>query len=228
MKLSLVIPVYKERETIKEVIKRVSALPIEKEIIIVDDGLIDGTRELLKKLMGSMEYSNLKILFHEINMGKGSAIRSALEVASGDLICIQDVDLEYEPFEILELIKRFEDNSVDAVYGSRLLKYNPVIYKRYLWGNKFITFLINLLYNSNYTDTYTYYKLIRKDVMKSLRLQSKRFEIEAEISIKLAKNKKKVVEMPISYIPRSIKAGKKIKFKDAVKGILQIIKYKFR
>lgn len=97
MKLSLVIPVYKERETIKEVIKRVSALPTEKEIIIVDDGSIDGTRELLKKLMGSMEYSNLKILFHEINMGKGSAIRSALEVASGDLICIQDVDLEYEP-----------------------------------------------------------------------------------------------------------------------------------
>lgn len=228
IKLSIIIPVYNERKTIEEVLEKVSTLPVEKEIIVVDDGSKDGTRELLQKISSEGSYPEVSILFHEINKGKGSAIRTALKYVKGEIICIQDADLEYEPIEFLQLLKGFEDSSVDAVYGSRFLKENPVIYKTFLWGNKFLTFLINLLFGANFSDSYTCYKLIKRDIIKKLNLKSNRFEIEGEISIKLAKNKCKIIEFPISYRPRKIKEGKKIGLKDALRGIFTILKFKFK
>jgi glycosyltransferase involved in cell wall biosynthesis len=146
---------------------------------------------------------------------------------SGDIIAIQDADLEYDPSELIKLIGVFRDRpEIDAVYGSRFLGENPRLYRRYLWGNKLLTVGTNLLYKSKYTDTYTCYKAIKRNILLNLKLESKRFEIEAEISCKLAKGKYNVVEVPINYNPRTLQDGKKIKAKDALKGILAIIKYR--
>ncbi|MFQ3675008.1 MAG: glycosyltransferase family 2 protein [Endomicrobiia bacterium] len=225
MKISIIIPVFNERNTIEEVIKKVLNLPLEKEIIIVDDGSTDGTREILEQL--KIKNENIKVLFHKKNLGKGAAIRTALEKVSGEIVCIQDADLEYNVDEIVKLVEGFKDSSIEAVFGSRFLKTNPVVYKKYYLGNKTITFFINLFYGGKLTDSYTCYKLVRSDIIKKLNLESKRFEIEAEISIKLLKNKIKILELPISYNPRKIEEGKKINFKDAIKAFLVMIKYKF-
>ncbi len=224
MKISIIIPVFNEQKTVEEIIKKVLGLPLEKEVIIVDDGSTDGTREILEKLKDKDE--KLKIIFHKKNLGKGAAIRTALEKVSGEIVCIQDADLEYNVEEIIKLIEGFKDPQIGAVYGSRFLQKNPRIYKKYFLGNKFVTFLINLFYCGNFTDSYTCYKLIKTEIIKNFHLSSKRFEIEAEISIKLLKNKVKVLELPISYNPRKIEEGKKIKFVDAIKAITTILKYK--
>jgi len=223
MKISILVPVYNEENTVKELLNKLLNLNIEqKEIIVIDDGSTDNTKNIL------LNFNNnyVKIIYHNKNQGKGKAIQTGLEIATGDIIAIQDADLEYAPEQLVELLKVFDsDSSIDAVYGSRFLKKNPNIYKRFLLGNKFLTYLINFLYNSNYTDTYTCYKLIKRDIMKKLNLKSKRYEIEAEISIKLAKQKCKIIEIPICYNPRTIKQGKKIGFKDAIKGIITILKF---
>lgn len=230
MKLSIIIPVYNENNTIEDVINRTLKLSIKnKEIIVVDDGSTDGTREILDKYRINNNNSELKIVMHDRNYGKGIAIQTGLKHTTGDIVCIQDADLEYNPDQIPKLLLEFINNpDIDAVFGSRFLKENPNIYKRYLWGNKFITFLINLFYSSKYTDSYTCYKLIKSNVLKKLNLESKRFEVEAEISIKLAKMRYKIKELPIDYNPRTLQQGKKIGFKDAIKGILTILKYKFK
>ncbi len=224
MKLTIIIPVFNESKTISEVLNKVLSLNLEKEVIIVDDGSTDGTREILEEL--NLKNKNLKIIFHDKNLGKGSAIRTALSEVTGEIVCVQDADLEYDVNEILLLIKCFEKENVGAVYGSRFLKDNPISYRKYFLGNKVITFIINFFYNGSYTDSYTCYKLIKTDVIKKLNLESKRFEIEAEISIKLIKNKINIVEFPISYNPRKIEEGKKIKFIDAIKAFLIVLKYK--
>jgi len=226
--ISIIIPAFNEERTILEVLQKVLSLPLNKEVIVVDDGSTDGTSLLLREIEKTWVYSNLRILFHDRNKGKGSAIKTALEVASGDIICVQDADLEYEPYQLIELLKYFEDPSIEVVYGSRFLKNNPVIYRTFYWGNKLLTFMINLLYGAKYTDAYTCYKLIRRDVMKNLNLESNGFEVEAEISVKLAKSNKKVIEVPISYTPRKIEEGKKIKLKDALKGILTILRFRLK
>jgi glycosyltransferase involved in cell wall biosynthesis len=223
VKLSIIIPVFNEHKTVEKVIEKVLSLPLEKEVIIVDDGSTDGTKEILEKLKND----KLKIIFHKKNLGKGSAIRSALAEVSGEIVCIQDADLEYNIAEIARLVEGFQDKDVGAVYGSRFLQQNPVIYKKYYLGNKVITFLINLFYKGKLTDSYTCYKLVRSEIIKNLNLESERFEIEAEISIKLLKNKIKILELPISYNPRKIEEGKKINFKDAIKSLLVILKHKF-
>lgn len=228
MRISIIIPVFNEERTVLEVLQKVLKLPLNKEVIVIDDGSTDRTSLLLREIERSWGYTNLKILFHDRNKGKGSAIKTALEIASGDVICVQDADLEYEPSQLIELLKYFEDSSIEVVYGSRFLKNNPVIYRTFYWGNKLLTFMINLLYGAKYTDAYTCYKLIRRDVMKNLNLESNGFEIEAEISVKLAKSKKKVIEVPISYSPRKREEGKKIGLKDALKGILTVLKFRFR
>ncbi|MBU0952406.1 MAG: glycosyltransferase family 2 protein [Elusimicrobia bacterium] len=225
MKLSIIVPVYNEKDTIEEILKKLDKLPIDKEILVVDDGSNDGSRQLISNLKSQI--SNIKIIFHEKNLGKGGAIQTGLKNSSGDVICIQDADLEYDCNEIPKLFDKFKDNSIDAVFGSRFLKANPNIYKRFLLGNKFLTFLTNLLHGTHYTDTYTCYKLIKKDVFSKLKIVSFRYEMEAEISIKLKKMNFKVVEEPISYAPRTLAQGKKIGWKDAVRGVWTIIKLRF-
>ena len=224
MKLSIIVPVYNEEKTVERVIEKLRCLNVEKELIIVNDGSTDGTRDILKRIAAA-NAAGVKVFFHEKNRGKGAAVRTGATNATGEIICIQDADLEYEPSEIISMLDCFKDAGVSAVFGSRFLKHNPNIYKRYLWGNKLLTGLINLFYGSNYTDTYTCYKLLRREVFEKLDLRSKRYEIEAEISIKLKKNSFRVIEMPITYLPRSIEEGKKINWKDAIRGVLTIIKW---
>lgn len=221
MKLTILVPVYNEKNTVLAVVNKLNNLEIDKEIIIIDDGSTDGTREILSSIKHPA--SSIKIAFHEKNQGKGRAIQTGLKYATGDVVCIQDADMEYNPEQIPDLMLPFNDNNIDAVFGSRFLKPNPNLYKRYLLGNKFLTWLINLLYGSKYTDTYTGYKFIRRDIFNKLNLQSSSFEVEAEISIKLKKIGARTIELPISYFPRSLEEGKKIKFKDALKGLWTII-----
>ena len=186
MKISIIVPVYNEEKTVAEVLEVLEKLQVEKEIIVVDDGSIDGTRGILDGIAG--KYHDIKLVFHEVNKGKGGAIHTGIENMSGDIMCIQDADLEYDPNEIPVLLKSFEeDPSLDAVYGSRFMRKNPNIYRRFLLGNKVLTGLTNLLHGTRYTDSYTCYKFIKKDVVKKLDIRSTGFEMEAEISIKLKK-----------------------------------------
>jgi glycosyltransferase involved in cell wall biosynthesis len=223
MKISILVPVYNEEETINKIIDVLENLPLDKEIIIIDDGSTDRTREILTESIKNSQ--TIKVIFHEVNRGKGKAIRTGIDNMTGDVMCIQDADLEYDPNEISDLLKGFDDPEIAAVYGSRFLKHNPNIYKRYLLGNKVLTGLINFFYGSNYTDSYTCYKLIKSEILKELDLKSSGFEMEAEISIKLTKMKCKVKEIPINYTPRTIEKGKKIGWIDALKGVITILKY---
>ena len=222
-KLSIVIPVYNERKTILEILRRVeeAELPgLEKEIIIIDDGSIDGSREILKSL--EQKY---QILYHDNNQGKGAALRTGFQQAKGDFLIIQDADLEYSPQEYYCLLEPIIQNKADIVYGSRNLKDNPRFKKSYYWGGRIISWLINIIYGSNLTDTYTCYKVFKTPLLKNLDLVSNGFEFEVEVTIKALKKKYRILEVPISYSPRNVEEGKKINWLDGIKAILAIIKY---
>lgn len=216
-------PVYNEKNTIEKVIEKVVSLS-PKEIILVDDGSTDGTREILSKIKNKI--SKIKIIFHEKNQGKGAAVRTALKHISGGITAIQDADMEYNPEEIGKLAVPIIEGKTSVVYGSRFLQ-KPVknVYKRYKLGNWFLSKLISVLCGSRITDSYTCYKVFKTDVIKEINLVSKRFEIEAEITVKLLKKGVGILELPISYNPRRLEEGKKIGWLDAVKGILTIIRY---
>ncbi len=225
-KLSIVIPVYNERKTILEILKRVEAVQLpnlEKEIIIIDDGSRDGSREILKRL--EQKY---KILYQANNQGKGAALRTSFQQAKGDFLIIQDADLEYSPQEYPQLLEPLIQNKADIVYGSRNLKDNPRFKKSYYWGVRFISWLTNILYGSNLTDVYTCYKVFKTPILKNLDLESNGFEFEEEVTIKALKKKYRILEIPINYFPRSFKEGKKINWLDGVKAILIMIKYKIK
>lgn len=225
-KLSILIPVYNEESTIKEVLKRVQSVPtppLKKEIIIVDDFSTDNTRETLKRMDGN----NVKIFFHKKNMGKGSAIRTALKHATGDIIIIQDADLEYSPEEYPKLLKPILDKKTKVVYGSRFTKKHKAKYKLYYLGNLFLTFMTNLIFNSNITDMETCYKVFTKDIINKIKLRAKRFDLEPEITAKILKNRYKIIEVPISYQCRDIEEGKKITWKDGVLALYYLFKYRF-
>lgn len=227
--ISIIIPVYNEKNTIESLLKKVLYVELKKEIIIVDDGSTDSTKQYLK----SLNHKNIKVFFHDKNSGKGSAIRTAIKHISSQTAIIQDADLEYEPTQIPQLLELLKETNSDAVYGSRFLK-NPNSppnkgYKlSYSAGNKFLTFLINILCKSNFTDSYTCYKLLRKRIWQELNLESNGFEIEAEISVKIALRKYKILELPITYQARSRSEGKKINWKDGIKGIKTIFKLWFK
>jgi len=237
MKLSIIVPVYNEEKTIGKVLEILSNLRfslhnLEKEIVIVDDGSTDGTKEILSKLKvrspgSEVQGPRCKVIFHERNQGKGMAIRTGLKEASGEVVTIQDADLEYNPQELEKLLLPIIKNNVGVVYGSRFLQENPTLYRRYYWGNKFLSFLISVLYGVKVTDAYTGYKMFKKEALKNIRLTSKRFEFEAEITCKLLKNGYKILEIPISYQPRSLKEGKKIFWKDGFLGIWTILRIRF-
>ncbi|MFH1258340.1 MAG: glycosyltransferase family 2 protein [Elusimicrobiota bacterium] len=229
MKLSIIVPVFNEQGTLTEILDRLLNLSLdwEKEIVVVDDGSTDGSRQLLKEFAAKKADPRLKFFFHPQNMGKGKAIRTALEQLTGDVVIIQDADLEYDPGEYQFLLAPFQKEETKVVYGSRFLKENKNIYRRYLWGNKLLTWLTNLLYRTKITDSYTCYKIFRAAVIKGLNLESNGFEVEAEITVKLGRKKIPIQEAPIAYNPRKLEEGKKIGWRDAAKGIYTILKYRF-
>jgi len=226
VKVSIIIPVYNEKKTIAEILSRVHTVEVglEKEIIIVDDFSQDGTRQILERLHDP----NLKIFFHSKNMGKGAALHTGFSKAEGDIILIQDADLEYDPREYPKLLEPILDGRADVVYGSRFLggPHRVLFFWHYV-GNKILTTLSNILTNLNLTDIETCYKVFKKEVLASIKLRSKRFGFEPEITIKLAKLKCKIYEVPISYSGRDYSEGKKIGWKDGIAAIFHIIQYKF-
>jgi glycosyltransferase involved in cell wall biosynthesis len=226
MKLSVIIPVYNEKTTIEAVIHRVREIDVgmEKEIVIVDDASQDGTQDVLKNL----DYPDIKTYFHEKNQGKGAALHTGFSNAQGDIILIQDADLEYDPSEYPTLLKPILDGRADVVYGSRFLggPHRVLFFWHYV-GNKLLTTLSNMLSNLNLSDMETCYKVIKKDVLDRITLKSKRFGFEPEITIKLAKLKAKIYEVPISYSGRDYSEGKKIGWKDGFAAIYHIFRYKF-
>jgi dolichol-phosphate mannosyltransferase len=227
MKLSIIIPVYNEKKTLFKVLKsieKVNVGPIKKEIIIVDDFSKDGTRNILKKV----KKKEIKIIYHKMNYGKGFAIRTGLEKSTGDIILIQDADLEYNPSDYKKLLKPILSGSAQVVYGSRFMNKNKKIkFNSFFLGNKFLSFLVTLLYHHKITDMETCYKVFKKEVFENLKITSRRFEFEPEITAKILKNKIKILEIPISYNPRSKREGKKIKWRDGLIAIWTLIKYRF-
>jgi len=227
--LSILMPVYNEANTIYEIIKRVETVDlgdVQKELIIVDDASKDGTREILDDLRKVTPH---KIYFHAQNMGKGAALRTALTYAMGDIIVIQDADLEYDPAEYAELIVPILKGRADVVYGSRLSggKVARAFNFWHLVGNKLLTFITNVLYNSILSDMETCYKVFRADVIKNLQIKSNRFDFEPEITAKILKRKHKLYEMPISYYGRDFSEGKKITWRDGFAAVWALIKYRF-
>ena len=226
MKLSIIIPVYNEKNTVKRIVQQVQdvELDMEKEIILIDDGSTDGTREILKNL----EYPNVKVKLQEKNQGKGSALQAGFSLATGDFVIIQDADLEYDPREYPVLLTPLLDGRADAVYGSRFLggPHRVLFFWHYI-GNKMLTTLSNMLSNLNLTDMETCYKVFRKDVLDKITIKSKRFGIEPEITMKLARQKCRIYEVPISYSGRDYTEGKKIGWKDGVAAIYHLIRFKF-
>ena len=224
LKLSVVIPVDNERDTLMDLVDRVLATPFEKEILIVDDYSTDGTRELLR------EYENpvVKKFYHEENRGKGAALRTAIRHATGDVVLIQDADLEYDPSEYGKLIEPIEQDLADVVYGSRFLggPHRVLFYWHYL-GNQLLTTLSNMTTNLNLTDMETCYKVFRREVIQSIPLKSNRFGFEPEVTAKIARRGYRVYETPISYHGRTYAEGKKIGWRDGVNAIWTIIRYHF-
>lgn len=261
MILSIIIPVYNEKNNILKIIEKVINVKIDKEIIIIDDGSTDGTREILKKLkidnasvsvstethkelktklstptneyrdeqnISMLENEKLKIIFHEKNLGKGFAIRTGIKEVKGDIILIQDADLEYDPNEYYKLIEPILQGKTEVVYGSRVLKKNPKASLIFYLGGRFLSFVTNFLYGTKITDEPTCYKVFSTKLLKSINLECKRFEFCPEVTAKIAKKGYAIFEVPISYNPRSVKEGKKINWRDGVEAVWTLIKYKFK
>lgn len=226
MKLSIVIPVFNEVGTVNEIIRRVQAAPFEKEIIVVDDCSTDGTVQLLRKIDAIQD--NVKVYYHDRNRGKGAALRTGFTAVQGDVVIIQDADLEYDPREYTNLLEPILDGRADVVYGSRFLggPHRVLFFWHYV-GNKFLTLLSNTLSNLNLTDMETCYKAFRKEVLKDLPLKSDRFGFEPEFTMKIAKRELRIYEVPISYSGRTYHEGKKINWKDGVAAIYTILRYRF-
>lgn len=219
MDVTVIIPVYNEKNNIETIIRLVERVGLAQEIIVVDDFSVDGTRDLLRKRKG------IKTLFHERNRGKGTAIRSGLQIASGDIVIIQDADLEYSPEQYPQLIKPIKEKKTSVVYGSRILGKGSFLKSSY-FANRFLTLLTNILFSSHISDMETCYKVIRTELLRDLHLTSSRFEIEPEITCKILKRKEKIVEIPISYTGR--RKGKKIGVKDGIQAIWNLVKWKFK
>lgn len=227
MKLSIIMPVYNEKNTVCEIVKKVLAVNlgyIDKELIIVDDNSCDGTKEILKTEIAKLE--KVKIIYKNKNRGKTSALKTGFKYASGDLIIIQDADLEYDPNDYPRLLKPILEGKADVVYGTRFLgEEHRVLFFWHSLGNKFLTFLSNAFTNLNLTDMETCYKVFKSEVIKNIKIKSTRFGFEPEITAKIAKMKYRIYEVPISYYGRDYSEGKKINWKDGVKAIWTILRY---
>jgi len=225
MALSVIIPVYNEKNTINEILIRVQAMDMVDEIIVVDDGSVDGTREILQEMDG---VGLIKIVYHEKNQGKGAAVVTGIKNSEGDVILIQDADLEYDPRDYPELLKPIEEEIADVVYGSRFLggPRRPTMFW-HMVANKMLTLMTNILYDNILTDMETGYKVFRRDVVSDMTIHARRFDFEPEFTAKIMKRKVRIFEVPISFNPRDYNEGKKIKLKDAVEAVWTLIKYRF-
>jgi glycosyltransferase involved in cell wall biosynthesis len=234
MILSVVIPVYNERETLMNLLQKVKNVPVRKQIVLVDDCSKDGTTEILKQLAKEAETSTdelnqIKVMFHNVNQGKGAALRTGFAAADGDIVIIQDADLEYDPNEYPRLLQPILDGKADVVFGSRFLGDRPhrVLYYWHYLGNNFLTQLSNCFTNLNLSDMETCYKVFRKEVIKAVlpKLQQNRFGFEPEITARLARRRYRIYEMSCSYDGRTYDQGKKIGWRDGFKALWCIIRY---
>jgi glycosyltransferase involved in cell wall biosynthesis len=225
MKISVIIPAYNEIDTIQEILHRVQETKIPDEIIVVDDASTDGTRQVLEGLNG---VNALRVVFHERNQGKGAAVRTGITQATGDLIIIQDADLEYDPRDYPALLKPIQEGIADAVYGSRFLggPRRPAMFW-HMVANKILTLMTNVLYNNILTDMETGYKVFRRDVVLGIPIHARRFDFEPEFTAKILKRKIRIYEVPISFNPRDYSQGKKIKLRDAFQAVWTLVKYRF-
>ena len=232
MKLSIIIPVYNEEKTILDILNKISnvKLGVDKEVIIIDDGSIDNSKKIIEDYLRNIKKSkNLEFkFFSKVNGGKGSAIKKGIKLCSGDIITIQDADLEYDPEDFKKLISPIIAGKEKVVYGSRFLKEHEPMYKIYFLGNKFLTFLTQILYGTKITDMETCYKVFRKEAIKDMEIRANSFDMEPEITAKILKSGIKIKEMGISYNPRSIKEGKKINWKDGLQAIWTLVYWKFK
>ncbi|HVZ63909.1 MAG TPA: glycosyltransferase family 2 protein [Lacunisphaera sp.] len=226
MKLSVVIPCYNERNTIRAIVDAVRASPIvDKEIIVVDDCSTDGTRDLLRTEIAPLV---TRIIYHEVNQGKGAALRTGFAAATGDAVLVQDADLEYDPQEYPRLLKPIIDNKADVVFGSRFMgaEAHRVVYFWHMVGNRFLTLLSNMCTNLNLTDMETCYKVFRREVLAQIRIEENRFGFEPEITAKVAALKEcRIYEVGISYYGRTYAEGKKIGWRDGLRAIYAVVKY---
>jgi glycosyltransferase involved in cell wall biosynthesis len=225
MKLSVIIPCYNERKTIRSIVDAVKTAPYpEKEIIIVDDCSKDGTRELLETEIGHLVD---KVIYHAVNQGKGAALRTGIQAATGDVLIIQDADLEYDPNEYPQLVEPILQGKADVVFGSRFMGGRPhrVLYFWHRVGNGLLTLVSNMMTNLNLTDMETCYKVFRRNVIQSIRIEEDRFGFEPEITAKIAKMRCRVFEVGISYYGRTYEEGKKIGWRDGFRALYCIIKY---
>ncbi|MCJ7700454.1 MAG: glycosyltransferase family 2 protein [Anaerolineales bacterium] len=225
MKITVLIPVYNEIHTIREILVRVQAQNLAEEILLVDDGSTDGTRDILKELNGD---GPIRVILHEKNQGKGAAVRTGLNHAQGDVILIQDADLEYDPRDYPQLLKPLEEGVADVVYGSRFLggpRRTAMFW--HMVANKLLTMMTNILYDTILTDMETGYKVFKREVVEGMPLHAKRFDFEPEFTAKILKRKFRIFEVPITFIPRDYAEGKKIGLKDAFEAIWTLLKYRF-
>lgn len=221
--MTVVIPVYNEQRSLLAIVDKVRAVAIDKEIILVDDFSTDGTRDLLKRL----SQQGLIVLYHEKNMGKGAALRTGFRHATGDYVIVQDADLEYDPNDYPSLLQPILEGQADVVYGSRFSGNRSNMMSLHSFGNKFLTWLTNLLYRTSITDMETCYKLFPRSTIQSIPIECNRFNFEPEITAKILKRGLRIVEVPISYAGRSFSEGKKITWRDGFAAMWTLVKYRF-
>jgi glycosyltransferase involved in cell wall biosynthesis len=224
MLLSIVIPVFNEEKTILAILNKISQLPkdLAIELIIVDDGSSDSTRDIIKKL----NYPNLKLILKENNSGKGDSLAQGFKISKGDYVIVQDADLEYNPLDYLILLNEIKNHEKTVIYGSRFLGNYKNMSNLHFYGNKFLSFITNLLYGVSLTDMETCYKLFPGDFIRNIKIDSKRFDFEPEITAKIIKSGYKIIELPISYNGRDFSEGKKITWRDGFAAIYTLVKYK--
>jgi len=225
MKLTVLIPIYNEIHTIREIVKRVQDTGLADQILLVDDGSTDGTRQAIAELDGQ---GAVRVILHEKNQGKGAAVRTGIENASGDILLIQDADLEYDPRDYPNLLRPLQEGLADVVYGSRFLGApRRVAMFWHMVANKLLTLMTNILYNTILTDMETGYKVFRKEIIEDIPLRSRRFEFEPEFTAKILKRGVRIFEVPISFNPRDYEEGKKIGLGDAFEAVWALFKYRF-
>ena len=220
--LSVIVPVYNEAKTIKQILEKIKSVDIDKEIILVDDGSSDGT----SKILGSITYDNLKVIHHIRNRGKGAAVLTGASYVKGEFVIIQDADLEYDPNDYFKLMEGMKKSNADIVLGARFTKEYKGLFMHRL-GNRILTGLLNFLFGIKLNDCFTCYKLFRRDTINKLNLKEQSFTMEIEIVAKAAKNGLSIAEIPISYHPRTYSEGKKIRCRDGLRAALSILKYRF-